>query len=109
MVRTIVSAVAALGTPAQLYRSIASSRAPLAQAAAESISPRKIAMGTQQPIIRASLRCRPERVSGTPSRRDKRLFAALKPVARFHETENPYFRRRPIDVPFMTFRRTIVA
>jgi hypothetical protein len=47
------------------------------------------AAGTQQPIALPTLRCRPARVSGTPSLRDSLALALDKPVARFHENETP--------------------
>src|SRR4029453_19104109 len=47
------------------------------------------AAGTQQPIALPTLRCRPARVSNTPSLRDSLALALDKPVARFHENETP--------------------
>ena len=41
--------------------------------------------------MRPILRCRPERVSGTPSFRESRPLAAESPVARFQENEKPSF------------------
>jgi len=51
------------------------------------------ANGTQQPSARPTLRCRPDRDSGTPIFRDSFPFAADNPIARFHENEKPYFLR----------------
>jgi hypothetical protein len=49
------------------------------------------AITTQQPSIRPSLRCRPERVSGIPICLESLDLAAEMPSARFQEKENPYF------------------
>jgi len=58
--------------------------------------PTKSTKNTQQPSIRPSFRCRPERVRGMPVRRDSRALAAEIPTARFHENDKPYLRRRAI-------------
>lgn len=54
-----------------------------------------------QPIMRPSLRCWPDRVVGIPVALAIRCFAEETPRARFHENENPYFRRLRgmIDLP----------
>ena len=58
--------------------------------------PTKSTKNTQQPSIRPSFRCRPERVRGMPVRRDSRALAAEIPRARFQENDKPYLRRRAI-------------
>jgi hypothetical protein len=63
---------------------------------------RKKAIGTQQPAARPTLRCRPERVNGTPVLRDIFPFMPEMPEARFHENENPCFL--PMSLSFLNHR-----
>ena len=53
--------------------------------------PINAAIGMQQPVARPTLRCRPERVSGTPVCLDIFPFIPEMPVARFQENEKPCF------------------
>lgn len=52
---------------------------------------RMAAIGTQHPAARPTLRCRPDRVKGTPIFREILPFIPEMPVARFHENEKPCF------------------
>lgn len=51
------------------------------------------AIKTQQPSIRPTLRCRPDRLNGMPIDRESFDFAPEIPKARFHENEKPNLRR----------------
>ena len=55
----------------------------------------------QHPNILPTLRCLPDRDSGTPSFRESFPLAAESPLALFHDQESPNFLlRRPIGVFF---------